>query len=149
MLLRSPKGAFSRTIASASFSEGTDSPVRADSSLFRLTLFNNLASAGIKSPASSRIISPGTSCAASMMLSLPSRITLACGADRFLSASKAFSALLSCMTPMIAFRTTMSRIRSGSKNSFGCPSTHAMTKEIAAAASRIRIITSLNCAKKR
>ena len=61
----------------------------------------------------------------------------------------AFSALLSCTIPMMALRITISRIRSGSKNSdVSCP-LHATIKETTAAAIRISIITSLNCSKKR
>ena len=58
---RSPRGEFSSTSSSEFFSDGTDSPVKADSALLRLTLCRSLASAGIKSPASRRIMSPGTS----------------------------------------------------------------------------------------
>ena len=149
ILLRSPTPAFSSTTASASFSDGTDSPVKADSSLLRLTLFSSRASAGIKSPASRWIMSPGTSWEASMIFSSPSRRTLARGADIFFRASRAFSALLSCTIPIMALSTTMSRISTGSKNSIGSPSTQAMTKETAAARSRIMIMTSLNCSKNR
>ena len=119
MLSRSPRGAFSSTAASASFSEGTDSPVRADSSLFRPALFKSRASAGTKSPASSRMMSPGTRPEASMTCSAPSRSTRAWGADMFFRASRAFSAFDSCTTPSTALSTTMSRIRAGSKNSMG------------------------------
>ena len=146
---RSPSGAFSSTAASASLSEGTDSPVSADSSLFSRTARRIRASAGMKSPASSRRISPGTSSAASMTISLPSRITRACGADIFFSASRAFSALLSCNIPMTALQTTMARMRAGSKNPLGSPSTHATTNDTMAAAIRMRIIASLNCSKNR
>ena len=118
MLVRSPRGAFSLTVSSASFSEGTDSPVRAASSDFKLDERISLASAGIKSPASSLMISPGTSKEASIICSTPSLITLALGEERFLRASKAFSALLSCNTPITALSITISIISTGSKNSF-------------------------------
>ena len=149
MLLRSPRGAFSSTWAVASFSLGTLSPVRADSSLFRLTLFSSRASAGMKSPASRRMMSPGTSWAASMTCSFPSRSTLAWGADMFFRASMAFSALDSCIMPSRAFNTTMSKISTGSKNSMGSWPKQATTKLTAAASSRMSIITSLNWSKNR
>ena len=149
MLLRSPRGAFSSTKASASFSEGTDSPVRADSSLLRLELSSSRASAGTKSPASRWMMSPGTSREASMTSVLPFRNTLAWGADIFFKASSAFSALLSCIIPMMALRITIRRMSTGSKNSIGSPSTQAIPKEMAAAMSRMIIITSLNWSKNR
>ena len=145
MLLLSPSGASAFGQALASFSAGTDSPVSADSSLFKLTLCKSLASAGTKSPASKRMISPGTNSDASMIDSALSRRTRACGADIFFNASSALSARLSCITPIMAFTTTISKISNGSKKPSGSPSTHATTKETAAAASNIRIITSLNC----
>ena len=149
MLVRSPRGAFSSMITDASFSEGTDSPVRADSSDLRLTLRRSLASAGIKSPASRRMISPGTSSEASMTFSSPSRITRAWGADILFRASRAFSALLSCMTPITALSTTISKISTGSKNSLGFCSTQATTKEMTAAISKMMIMASLNWSKNR
>ena len=149
MLIRSPSGAFSSIEADASFSTGTDSPVRADSSHLRLAAWISRPSAGMKSPASSLTISPGTSWEASITCSTPPRTTRAWGAEMFFSASSAFSALLSCKTPRMAFKTTMTRIRSGSKNSDGSCWTQATINEIAAAASRMRIMTSLNCCKKR
>ena len=79
-----------------------------------------------------------------MMDSSPSRMTRAWGADRLCKASKAFSALLSCTTPIMAFKITMNKIKTGSKNSFGFPSMQAMMKEITAAIIRIKIIMSLN-----
>ena len=145
----SPNGASSFTSASASLSAGTDSPVSADSSLFRFALTISLASAGTKSPASSLMMSPGTTCVEATMLSCPFLITLACGADIFFSASSAFSALLSCTNPSTAFKMTMSRMSAGSMNSMGSPSTHATTKEMTAARMRMIIITSLNCSKNR
>lgn len=66
-----------------------------------------------------------------------------------LSASSAFSALLSCSIPITALSMTISRISPGSKNSIGSPSVQATTNETAAAASRMRIITSLNWSRNR
>ena len=149
MFFLSPSGAFSPTSASASFSEGTDSPVNADSSDFKFTLLISRASAGTKSPASRRMTSPGTSSLAFTSFSVPPRRTRAWGADMFFSASSAFSALLSCATPITAFRMTMSNISAGSINSFAFFSVIAMAKDTIAAMSKMTIITSLNCAKKR
>ena len=122
MLVLSPMGAFSATASRASFSAGTLSPVSADSSDFKLTLSRRRASAGTKSPASRKIISPGTSSLAAMICSFPSRSTLACGADMFFSASSAFSALLSCTSPITALRMAIKTMRMGSTNSMGSPS---------------------------
>ena len=144
MFERSPIAASAATTASASFSVGTDSPVSADSSDLSDEDDIRRASAGTKSPASNFIMSPGTRSEAAMIFSVPSLITRACGADMFLSASSAFSALFSCTTPIIALRMTISRIRAGSKNSVGSCPVQAITKEIMAAMIRIIIMTSLN-----
>ena len=95
------------------------------------------------------MISPGTSSDASTIDSLPSRSTRACGADIFFNASNAFSARLSCITPITAFTTTISKINNGSKKPSASFSTNATMNDIAAAASKIKIITSLNCSAKR
>ena len=57
-----------------------------------------------------------------MICSFPSRSTLACGADMFFSASSAFSALLSCTSPITALRMTMNTMSAGSTNSSASPS---------------------------
>ena len=147
MLNLSPKGASSATVASLSLCTGSDSPVRADSSHKRFAELNSLASEGGISPASRMMMSPVTSAQASMTSSLASRITLAGTVVIFFSASSAFSALFSWATPRIAFKVTMSRISSGSKNPD--PSNMARPKEMRAAAMRMRIMVSLNCRKKR
>ena len=149
MFTRSPSGAPSATAACASFSTGTDSPVSADSSLLRLADSISRASAGTKSPASTRMMSPGTRSLASMTASRPLRSTRACGADMLLSASMAFSALLSCIMPMMALRMTMARISAGSRNSRVSPLWAATKKEMMAAMMRMIIIVSLNWARKR
>ena len=79
-----------------------------------------------------------------MMDSTPSRMTLAWGADILFSASSAFSALDSCTTPITAFRMTIRTISRGSNSSPQFCSTQITTKEITAAAMRMRIMTSLN-----
>ena len=144
ILVLSPRAAFSSITSAAFFSEGTDSPVNADSSLLRLADVINRASAGTKSPASILIISPGTSSDASITISLPLRITRACGADMFFRASNAFSALDSCITPIIALTITIRTINAGSNNSPQFCSIQITTNETIAAAIKIRIITSLN-----
>ena len=74
---------------------GTDSPVSAASSIFRLALCMILPSAGTASPASSITTSPTTSSSLGMVTSFPSRSTCDTAADISCSASIAFSALLS------------------------------------------------------
>jgi hypothetical protein len=64
--------------------------------------------------------------------------------------SIAFSALVSWMTPMVAFATSMRRITRGSTSAPrreppSCVSTRARTKETRADASKMRTSWSLNC----
>ena len=92
-------------------------------------------------------MSPGTSSLAFSVATSPSRIARAEGADMLLSASSAFSARPSCSAPSAAFSTTIRRMSNGSMNP--CPSKIATASDTAAAAIRIRIITSRNCEKKR
>ena len=110
MFRRSPNGALGENFASASFSTGTDSPVREASSAFRLKLSSKRASAGTMSPRLSCNMSPGTSSSDGNTTCFPARMTVAFGDDSFFSASMAFSALLSCTTPTTAFSTTMKRM---------------------------------------
>ena len=60
-MVLSARTAFSGTSASASFSEGTDSPVNEASSIFKLEDSISLISAGTIFPSSIKTISPGTS----------------------------------------------------------------------------------------
>ena len=74
---------------------GTDSPVSAASSIFRLAFSIILPSAGTASPASSRTTSPTTMSSLWMTAIFPSRSTFDVAADICWSASMAFSALFS------------------------------------------------------
>ena len=91
---------------SASFSTGTDSPVREDSSTCRLELLVSRISAGTCAPASRSTRSPVTSSAAGISLRIPSRITIVCGLVSFFNASSAFRAFPSCSMPTRALTTT-------------------------------------------
>ena len=141
MLMRSPIGTRSG-MASIRFSEGTDSPVSAASSIFRFTASVRRMSAGTESPVSSTTTSPGTSCRDSITCISPSRTTLQCGADSFSSASSDFSALASCITPMIAFRTTIERMIITSEKP--SPLRRLTVPDIAAATIRTIIMKLLN-----
>ena len=87
----------------ASFSEGTDSPVKADSSIFKFAVSINLKSPGIYLPASIITISPGTISSERISFKEPSLLTRALGVESSFKASKAFSALDSWITPITAF----------------------------------------------
>ena len=60
------------------------------------------------SPVESTTISPGTKPEESIFISFPSLSTVACGEDNFFRASIAFSALLSCITPVNGYRMVLS-----------------------------------------
>ncbi len=144
----SPSGVFSAQTASELLSAGRLSPVRALSSAFRFTQPVSLRSAGTKSPSLTVTISPGTSSEAFIFFSCPPRITDACGADMFLSISMAFSALLSCTTPITASTVTMASMMTESVISPSPPRQDVMN-ETAAAISRIITMKSENCEIKR
>ncbi len=113
MLRRSPSGTScpsSAASASTCLFTDTDSPVSAASSTFRLAHSVRRTSAGIASPASSTTTSPGTSSSLRTVCCCPSRSTLEVAAAISCSASIAFSALLSCITPNTALMTTTDRI---------------------------------------
>ena len=88
-------GHIRRKSASLCFFTGTDSPVRADSSTYKLSVWIQRTSAGIRSPLSTDTISPGTSREASIFFHSPSRLTLAAGTDNFFNACRDFSARIS------------------------------------------------------
>ena len=94
-------------IALQSFSTGTVSPVKLDSSIFKLYVLINLQSAGTTPPASKTTTSPGTNWSLFICLTFPSLLTFTTGAVIFLSASSDFSAFASCTTPIIALNTTI------------------------------------------
>ena len=114
MFFRSPRGASSLHRAAASFSTGTDSPVRADSSARSSTAFTSRMSAGTRSPARRMTTSPGTSWLLSTVCLRPSRTTVAWGEDSFFRAAMAWSAFHSCTVPITALHTTMARMMTGS-----------------------------------
>ena len=126
-------GAFSSTLASASFSVARIHRLKRILHTLNRHFARDDNRQGIKSPASRWMISPGTS--RRDQERLPYRhearerevLTYSVGCFR------AFSALLSCIIPIIAFKTTMRRISAGSKNSMGSCWVQAMAKEIAAA----------------
>ena len=64
----------------------------------------------MKSPVSNSKISPGTTFLESVCISFPPLMSLAWGAESFFKASMAFSALFSCITPIMAFSTTINKI---------------------------------------
>ncbi len=115
------------------FSTGTDSPVRIASCSWSSVSSRILASAGIFSPASRRMTSPGTSCVASIFFSFPSLKTIACRLTIFLSASMAFCAWYSCTKPITAFAIRITPITMASRYSPIAP-------EMTTAATRIQTI---------
>ncbi|MPM65277.1 hypothetical protein SDC9_112172 [bioreactor metagenome] len=145
MFTRSPREVSAGRTSISCLVTGTDSPVMADSSAFRFAHSKIRASAGTRSPASSWIISPGTSRAVSSRTSSPFRITLARGADILRRASSAFSALSSWEMEMQALTTTMSRMMRESIQS----SPPLAARESTAAASSTRIMGSFICPSKR
>ena len=91
---RSPIPASASTGA-ISFVTGTDSPVKAASSICNELALNRRKSAGTTSPASRITISPTTISLESIALTSPPRRTFALGEDIFLRESIASSALFS------------------------------------------------------
>src|SRR5574344_219614 len=98
MLTRSPIPASSATLIDKLFSTGTDSPVRAASSIFKEATSNKRISAGTTSPASNMTISPGTNSLESISTTCPSRLTRATWLDISFKASMAASACPSVMS---------------------------------------------------
>ncbi len=117
IFLRSAKPVSSGRLSISFLLTGTDSPVIAASSAFRLIAFSTRASAGTKSPASNSIMSPGTNVVVSTCSSCPSRITLAKGADIFCKASSDLLALFSCEIEIMALITTIKRMITDSTQS--------------------------------
>ena len=93
---RSPRGASRGKIVSAFFVTAAASPVNADSRTCKFCASRSLPSAGICTPASKSIISPGTNSLAEISAVWPWRIILTLGEERFFRAARAFSARLSC-----------------------------------------------------
>ena len=152
MFLRSPRGtslpssSTSRTVAI--LLTGTDSPVRAASSIFMEALSMMRQSAGTESPASRITRSPTTSSEDGTLTTLPPRTTLLWAADISWSAASASSALDSWTTPRTAFTTTTKLMMITSAKS-ASPCASPVRAEMTAATMSMMIIGSAICAKKR
>ena len=130
--------ASSSKVTVASFSTETDSPVREDSSIFKLVLSVRRKSAGTISPVSNTTKSPGTTRTESISTGRPPRITFTVGELIFFKAAMASSALPSCTMLKTAFTMTMARIITESTISPTAP-------EIIAAIKSMMIMGSRNC----
>ena len=117
----SPTPTSSEKTISESFSTGKDSPVKDDSSVFKLMASISLKSAGTVLPSSKITISPGTSSSAFSSTKAPSLLTIQVGEDILFKASNDFSALLSCTVPIIAFKTQTPMMMIGSAKSKSAP----------------------------
>ena len=138
MSVRSPSGAPGAAVAEASFSTGTDSPVRAASCIRSPDDDSRRRSAGAMLPSSSTTTSPTTRSRAATIASEPSRTTRAEGALMLRSASRDDCALRSCTMPMPAFTTTMAKMMPASPHS-------RSSAESAAATSRMSTMGSPTC----
>mmetsp|Transcript_28004 Transcript_28004/g.69931 ORF Transcript_28004/g.69931 Transcript_28004/m.69931 type:complete len:282 (+) Transcript_28004:2986-3831(+) len=140
---------------SGSFCTDCDSPVSCDCSTRSVVVLSwqTLMSAGTLSPTRTSHTSPGTTSSAGMVFHLPSLRMRASSGCSDLSASSAFSALLSCHTPTMALAIRISRITSGStyavRPSSPLSSSTASTKLTHAANSRIRTSRSSNWSRMR
>ena len=121
-------------------STGTDSPVKLDSSTFKLLVSINTKSPGILSPSSRITISPIVNSFESTFCTCPSLLTTAWDVVTLLSISIAFSERYSCINPIIVFKSTAIKII---QESITSPTKYAA---IAATISRA-IKTSTNCSK--
>ncbi|MBA7486965.1 hypothetical protein ES707_22527 [subsurface metagenome] len=133
----------------SSFATDVDSPVKIASSVFRATTSRSRASAGMRSPASKRTRSPGTTFRDGMNCSVPSLSTRALGAVIFFMASIAFSDRYSCTKPTMALRNTMAPMVAASMNSSISPLVlvKASTMERVMAIRSMITNMSLNCPK--
>ena|SRR3989338_1975193 len=105
---------------------GVDSPVRLASCALKLEVTQTKRlSAGILSPDSISIKSPGTSSEEERTLCWPDLITLDVGLDNFLSAAKDFSARYSWIKPKIALIITIAIMAKASIHSLRNPETKA------------------------
>ena len=144
--MRSPKEASSgKTFCACLFTDSA-SPVRAASRICRFCASNNLPSAAICTPASSNMISPGTSSLAATSKVLPLRITLTFGEDNCLRAANAFSARLSCKYPKIPFKITIVKIAIASLGN--SPFFRSKTAETTATAISITNMMLVNCSQR-
>ena len=109
MFVLSPSDTSSAT-AATSLATGKLSPVSAASATCRATDRITRASAGIVSPSSMRIMSPGTTSTAATLRRTPSRTTFAFAADICRNAVTACSARACCTYPITAFISTTAKI---------------------------------------
>ena len=109
MLSRSPRGTSSR-IGAIPFVTGRLSPVSAASAVCSAADSIRRPSAGMVSPSSMRMMSPGTTCEAGTLRRVPPRITVASAADIARSAATAASARDAWMWPIVAFNSTTARM---------------------------------------
>ena len=124
------------------FVTGTDSPVKAASSIFKLALSIILPSAGTASPASNNTISPTTTSSLLIIHCLLFLITLHVEAVIFCNASMAFSDLFSWYTPKIPLIiTTINIIKTSANDSLAYA---AVTPETIAATISMIIIGFVN-----
>ena len=140
IFLQSPISSFLLAKYPASLSTGTDSPVKADSSIFKLIVLVRRKSAGTCRPASKQTTSPGTSSFAGISICLPPLFTIAWGLVSFFNASIAFLAFPSCTTPTNAFTVITATIIMASSIS-------PKNKDMAVATKRMKINGSFNCSK--
>ena len=145
---RSASGALSGTGAS-DLETPLDSPVSADSSQRSSSARRMRQSAGIMSPSSNTIRSPGTSARLSKSRSLPPRTALTRQTERRSSFSTAVSARYCWMNPTTALSSTMSKRMPVSVSPPASSAQKATTAERAAAQSRRMVMKSLNCARNR
>ena len=132
MFFLSPRGISLPFRTVSILSTGTDSPVRAASSAFIEADFMIRASAGTLSPASSSMISPGTSSSLSIVIIFPFLLTFDLALDMFCRASIAFSAFDSCTTPSTALMRTTTRMIIASDHSVSPEAVDVMTESTAA-----------------
>ena len=105
MQIRSPSGTSSPGTGSVCLPTGRLSPVSAASSISRVAATTTRPSAGIRLPASTRTMSPGTTSCASISIACPSRRTRAIVFIIWASAATLSSALASCRRPITALST--------------------------------------------
>ena len=135
----SPSAAPSGT-SSNDFSTERLSPVSALSSTFRLAQEMRAPSAGIQSPASMTTSSPTVTSRDGINIRLPSRMTLASGADSCFKLFKDCSAFIVCTVPRIAFIVITTKITIALSASPKNPDTTA-------AIIKITTRKSLNCSR--
>mmetsp|Transcript_4044 Transcript_4044/g.6065 ORF Transcript_4044/g.6065 Transcript_4044/m.6065 type:complete len:289 (+) Transcript_4044:1880-2746(+) len=106
MFLRSPIARLRSSIALVCLLIGIGSPVKIASTTCRLIDSHTRKSAGIWLPSSRTTMSPGTSWVASMTCTRPSRSAMASCTTSDCKAASVFSALYSCVNPIITFVPT-------------------------------------------